>query len=234
MKKLLVIDSDIDLCNTVSALLRNNGFEVFQAFTGTEARNRFQAIRPGIILMERILPDMHGDILCREFKRQLHTGVIYLTAQRGKNHQLQGFQSGADDYVIKPFDFDILLARIHSLHQKLDLIAQSIHLNGFHLSESLHFDMLKRDVIYEGQHLELTPTEFKILYFLAQKNSFVNPLELLSHIYKVEQSNIDQSRTVSVHMASIRRKLQKVTKDRIVILSKYKKGYKLLMKHDGS
>lgn len=221
--KVLIIDSDTNLSNAVSAFLKCNGFQVYQAFSGSSASELFEEHRPKLILIDSHLPDMHGVELCKEFKKYLYIGVIYLSAHGEKIHQLQGFHSGADDYIIKPFDFDILLARMNTLVQKLDLICKSIYQNHIPFLRTLHFDMYKNDVIYEGQYLELTPMEFKILYFLAQKRNYVTPSELLSHIHKVKQTNIEQSRTVSVHMASIRRKLQKVKKDKVVIISKYKK-----------
>lgn len=224
--KIQIVNDEKILSDSVAIFLRNYGFQVHQSFDGQAAIRDFTSFSPDIILLDSILPDIRGNVLCEKLKKAMDVGVIFLTALSDKANILNAFNSGADDYITKPFDMDILLSRISALSKRMKLQAEDFSSEKIQIINSLEFNMYKTDVVYEGNYANLTPIEFKILYFLSTRNVFCTKHEILELLYGTNSSEV-QSRTISVHISNIRKKLRKIHLKDIKISSRYNKGYRL-------
>lgn len=229
--RIQIVEDEQDMSNALSIFLRHNGYEVCQSFDGVSTMKHFESFSPHIVLLDTLLPDIHGDVLCEELKKRSNAGIIFLTALSDKKNTLKGFSAGADYYITKPFDLDILLLRINVLLKRLTIHSLEDKSNIIRPFGQLSFNLYKNDVSCDEKYAELTPTEFKILYYLAMKKDYCPVAELLRHIYGNDRIERIESRTVSSHIAKIRKKLEKIHADNIVIRTKYKRGYILYEKN---
>lgn len=228
--KILIIEDEIDLSQGLKLFLVSTGYEVKQAFNGQEAVELFNSFNPDIILLDILLPDTRGSELCKIFRMNSNCGIIFLTALDDKTQKLNGYKFGGDDYITKPFDIEILLSKINALNKRLksfnhcDNAVDTIKEIG-HLT----FDFYNNDVSYNDKHANLTITEFKIIYYLASNPSkYCSSSELLNHIYNLDDDGSLDSRTISVHIATIRKKLKKTNLSKNIIQTKYNIGYKYI------
>lgn len=227
MKRILIVEDDKELSDGIMRFLQFYGYEVVQSFNGKDAQKLFEQRKPHIVLLDNLLPDIRGNKLCEIFKKQKDIGIIFLTALGDKVNILKGFESGADDYVVKPFDMDILLSRIKALLTRIDLMKQEQLVETKKIGP-LEFNIFNNDIMYNGKSLGLTPTEYKIFYYLVTQNDYCTIPDILNHIYGLDKKSELESRTISVHIASIRKKLRNMGLNNIMIKSKYKKGYLLI------
>lgn len=225
MQKIVqIVKSEKDFSNSLSHCLKRHGYKVHLSFTGRSAIQDFHKVNPHIVLLGIILPDINGFKLCREFKKKAHTGIVFLTPLSEKNCMKKAFHSGADDYVTIPFDMDILLHRVNALTNRILINVQS-QLDVTKIG-SLYFDILKNDILHNNQYANLTPAEFRLIFYLALKKCYCTNSELLDQLYNTTHTNFE-SRTISVHMSKIRKKLKNIDLTKIQIKSKYKQGYLL-------
>lgn len=212
-----VVEDEKDISDGIKIFLSHMGYQVIQSFNGQDALRDFEKYKPHIVLLDTLLPDIRGTSLCEVFSKK-KVGIIFLTALSSKNNIVEGFKCGADDYISKPFDFDILLARIEALINRLGINLEDK--NGF------VFDIIGNDISYLGKSVGLTQMEFRIFHCLYKSLDYMSTNEILGEI----DSGVSQgiaTRTVSVHIANIRKKLFDLNIFNIEILSKYKVGYKI-------
>jgi len=211
--------------DNLSHFFRKNGYKVHQSFNGKSAIRDFERINPHIVLLGVILPDIDGFKLCKEFKKRSKAGIVFLTPLLTKNNILAAYHSGADDYITIPFDPDILLFRVNALTKRV--LPNSENQSTVAQIGSLNFDLLKNDILHNDRYANLTPAEFRIIFYLASKKGYCSNSELLEQLYDAAYTNLE-SRTVSVHMSKIRKKIENLNLHWIQIKSKYKTGYMLL------
>lgn len=226
--KILIVEDEVDISDGLALYLRHNGLEVHQSFNGKEALSAFFDFEPHIILLDTILPDVRGPQLCVKFKEKSSVGIIFLTALSEKDNVINAFNCGADDYITKPFDMEILLSRITALVNRMDPLTIQDDSDIYHIRSSITFDMYRNDIIHNDNYANLTITEFKILYYLASKSTYCSVSELIGLLYGSKNSGI-HSRTISVHIANIRKKLVEIERTDIKIRSKYKAGYIVML-----
>lgn len=115
MPTILIVEDAPDIIQLLDIFFRNNGFSTVLAHDGAAALAAFQAALPNLILLDMMLPDMDGIDVCRAIRAQSQVPIIVLTARTEKENILAAFASGADDYIVKPFDAEIVLARVHAV-----------------------------------------------------------------------------------------------------------------------
>ncbi len=198
MQILLVEDEDT-IAEPLAEGLRREGFEVERAATGADA---LAAPEADLVLLDLRLPDMDGLDVCRRLRERSQVPIIIVTARGEEADRVVGLELGADDYVVKPFGLRELIARIRAVTRRTSPrdAAATLRVGG------LEIDERARRATLEGRELELTPKEFDLLTALAgDPGAAISRRRLLEEVW--ETSWYGSSKTIDVHVASLRRKL---------------------------
>lgn len=194
----LVVDDESNILRFVRANLRASGYEVASAMTGTEALNQFKKANPNVIVLDLMLPEMDGLEVCRRIRQESDVPILIITAKDDIQDAVEGLNAGADDYITKPFAVEELLARINAVMRRVKSSINQTQTDIIKLG-SLVIDLAQRQVVVDGQTAHLTPTEFKLLTYLANKVDKVVPHdELLEAIWGQEYKDCTHYLRVSV------------------------------------
>ena len=198
MRILLVEDEDA-IAEPLADGLRREGFEVERAATGSDA---LAAADPDLVLLDLRLPDADGLAVCRELRARSDVPIIMITAKGEEIDKVVGLEMGADDYLVKPFGFRELLARIRAVTRRSTTPARTAALR---VGELVIDPPARRATL--GEHeLELTPKEFDLLSLLASDpGTVVSKQRILEEIWQTVWYG--SAKTIDVHVASLRRKL---------------------------
>jgi len=198
MNILLVEDEDA-IAAPLAEGLRREGFDVERVATGTAA---LAAQLPDLVLLDLRLPDMDGTEVCQRLRARSEVPIIVVTAKGEEVDRVVGLELGADDYVVKPFGFRELLARIRAVLRRTQRGPSSYRL----VAGSLEIDLRARRVVLGGREVELTPKEFDLLALLASDpGAVVSREHLLREVWNTDW--FGPTKTVDVHVASLRKKL---------------------------
>jgi len=210
-KLIAVVDDEPDILELVSLHLKNAGFKVKEFFDGESFYRFIDNQIPDLIVLDLMLPDMDGLEICKYLKRKddlASIPIIMLTAKSEETDKLLGLELGADDYVTKPFSPKELVARVKAVLRRKIPINET---KKIEIGNILIIDLQKYEVFLEGEKIELTSTEFKILQLLASKPGWVyNREQILDYLWGQEKVVLD--RTVDVHIRNLRAKLGKASK----------------------
>jgi len=219
--RLLLVEDDLSIGESLKELLVRLGYLVDWAKNKTEGLEKIFADDYDLLILDWMLPDGNGLDLCREVRQEkINTPVLILTAKGQVDDKVEGFESGADDYLSKPFDMRELQARIKALLRRKDEFVQDKVIVG-----DLEIDFGTRLVKRNGSLIELSPKEYGILeYLLRNRERVVDRGELLSHVW---DENADLfSNTVDVHIRYLRIKIEEGFKTKIIETVKGK-GYRI-------
>lgn len=205
MDKILIVDDDRDHLQVMATALKHESFHVFTACTGLEGLRAAFAAHPDLVILDIMLPDMDGFEICRRLREFSDTPVIMLTARSTKTDVVKGLSIGADDYITKPFSLAELLARVRTAlrHRGAsDLPKASVLIHG-----DLVVDMAKHQVTVRGRPVDLSPTEFRLLAYLARNDRCVVPHRtLLMEIWGPEYC--DQTDYLHLYIRYLRQKIE--------------------------
>lgn len=207
-EKLLIIDDDEDTRQLIKlALAEEASYDVIECADGRSAVQTFRATQPDLVLLDVLMPGMDGINICLAIREQSDVPIIFLSAKGQATDKAIGLRIGADDYLAKPFDNDELLARIRALlrraHRGQPAAAQGPRLEF----PSLIIDLTKHDVEINGEEIDLTPIEFKLLVKLASEpNHLFSRDQLMSDVWDYQFEG--KTRTVDVHIRRLRKKLE--------------------------
>lgn len=203
--RILVIEDERRLSNIVRKGLMEDGFAVDQAFDGEEGLYMSTSEQYDLIVLDIMLPKLNGLELCKELRaKNIKTPIIVVTAKSSTEDKIAGLDSGADDYITKPFSFLELRSRIHALirrsHQEISPILKV---------RDLELDSLKHIVTRNNKTIKLTPKEFSILEFLMRhKDKVISRTMIVEHVWDY---NFDgMSNVVDVFLVSLRKKIDGV------------------------
>lgn len=204
-EKILVVDDETRITDTITYALRREGFSVETAYDGAEALKKVETFRPLILILDIMMPKFNGYEVLRKMQNTTKIGVIMLTAKSDIVDKVLGLELGADDFIIKPFDMRELTARVKSLVRRLEKVASSDIKEELILGK-LKITVSERKALLEGTALNLTPKEFDLLALLASHTERVYTREeLLDLVWGMEY--IGGTRTVDIHMRRLRQKL---------------------------
>jgi two-component system response regulator MtrA len=221
--RVLVIDDDVHLAEMIGIVLRNEGFEPFFCADGGKAFEAFQRTEPDIVLLDWMLPGKDGPEVCREIREESGVPIIMLTAKSDTIDVVHGLESGADDYISKPFKPKELIARIRA---RIRNHSGDVP-NGPQTLEigDLVIDVTGHNVTRAGEKVSLTPLEFDLLTALALKPWQVFSREaLLEEVWGYRHAA--DTRLVNVHVQRLRAKVEDDPENPKVILTVRGVGYK--------
>lgn len=207
---ILVVEDDKDFQKFLKSLLIKNGYSVQTTDKGIAAIDIVEKIQPNLIILDLNLPDMHGESVCSEIrKNHQNLPIIMLTSKSSISEKVQGLVAGADDYITKPFEPDEFLARVKTrLRNQTDT-------NSKLKIDNLELDSKKIEVKRRGRIINLTPHEFKLLEYLIHNKGIVLTREMILNKIWDYSLNVE-SRVVDVYMGYLRKKIDAGEKKKLI------------------
>ena len=220
--RLLVVEDNKELANLLAKGLQSAGYQVDLLASVAEAQAALATTRFGALILDIGLPDGDGLSILRELRRRKDPlPVLVLTARGGVHDRVSGLRSGADDYLVKPFSFAELAARLRALDRRPKPSATEL------CSDALTLDLIRRTATVRGERLDLTPTEFSLLELLATnagKPLFIE--QIIARVWRSAPSTTAD--TVRVHMSSLRKKIEPNPSDPRYIITEPWVGYRFI------
>ncbi|MGB8647397.1 MAG: response regulator transcription factor [Anaerolineae bacterium] len=202
MTKLLLVEDDQTLRETLAYNLTREGYTVTQASNGAAALDLARQIKPELVVLDIMLPEIDGLTVCRTLRHELNMPIVLLTARSGEVDRIVGLDSGADDYIVKPFSLGELLARLRAVMRR----GQSEKATTLQ-SGDLTLDLLGHRAYRVGQLVNLSPKEFDLLAELIRHKGAVLTRDLLvERVWGFDFSG--DTRTVDVHIRALREKIE--------------------------
>jgi two-component system phosphate regulon response regulator PhoB/two-component system alkaline phosphatase synthesis response regulator PhoP len=207
-KVIAIVDDDREIREMVSQYLTKDGFKTKGLDDAESLMSYLEKTMPDLIILDLMLPGMNGFEACKKLREKDRTTaipIIILSGKAEETDKVSGLDLGADDYVVKPFSMDELSARVRAvLRRKYHDMAE----NKMEVSKDLTIDLQRYIVTSDGQEVDLTPTEFKILELLASRKSQVFTRDrILDYLWGEEKVVVE--RTIDVHIRHLREKLGK-------------------------
>ncbi len=205
VKTILVVDDEPTLVATLKYNLERESFRVLEAADGEAALETARAARPDLIVLDLMLPGLSGLEVCRILRKETRVPIIMLTAKDAEVDKIVGLETGADDYVTKPFGMPELMARVRALLRRAE--AGPDEASGVLESGDLRIDLTRREVQRGGSPLRLKPRELDLLIcFMRRRGRAFSREELLKQVWGYEFA--DDTRTVDVHVRWLRQKIE--------------------------
>jgi DNA-binding response OmpR family regulator len=211
--KVLVVEDEPTLLETLEYNLTRQGYEVFTAADGRTALEVARWERPDLLVLDIMLPGLDGLEVCRILRREMSVPILMLTARADEVDKVVGLEVGADDYLTKPFSMRELLARVKALLRRVRLVQQEMAAASDQAgTERLTFgdlliDLNRREVLLRGKPLALQPKEYELLVFLARNRGIALSRDLiLERVWGWDF--VGGSRTVDVHVRWLREKIE--------------------------
>ena len=217
---MLVVDDDTALAEMLGIVLRGEGFEPVFCADGAQALEAFRSSRPDLVLLDLMLPGRDGIEVCRQIRSESGVPIVMLTAKTDTVDIVLGLESGADDYVVKPFKPKELVARVRARLRRSDEPTPEVLEIG-----DLAIDVAGHSVRRDGQVIGLTPLEFDLLVALARK-----PWQVFTREVLLEQvwgyRHAADTRLVNVHVQRLRSKIERDTDRPDIVVTVRGVGYK--------
>jgi len=205
-KRILVIDDDSSILKLVTDLLLEEGFGVITASCGEEGIKKVHQSKPNLVILDLRLPDMDGFQICQTLKKDKSVSnipIIMLTVKSAKSSTVAGLEMGADDYIVKPFNQEELIARVKTVLRRVEGGEKAEEILKY---RDMQLNLDKHGVFIKGKEIDLTPMEFSLLHVLIKKKGHVlNRSFLLETVWGYEY--FGTTRTVDVHIGRLREKL---------------------------
>jgi DNA-binding response OmpR family regulator len=228
-KFILVVDDDTLMRRSVAFNLEQSGYLAKSAASAEDALALAQRDKPDLVLLDIGLPGMDGLDALRRFKEHINVPVIFVTARRYEFDEVLGLELGADDYITKPFEMNVLLARIKAVLRRTMSDEHVSTENATIVAGDLVLDPLAYTVTMSGQPLELTKREFDILHTLMLHAGHVlSTQDILANVWGAEY--IGEPQVVYVHIRWLREKIESSPENPERIVTVYGVGYKLIPK----
>jgi len=219
--KVLVVDDEPNIRDLLASGLRFAGFSVLAVGNGTDAVAAAEKGNPDLILLDVMLPDMSGFSVTKKLRSMdILAPVLFLTARDEVEDKITGLTVGGDDYMTKPFSLDEIIARINAILRRTKQASEEksvIEVGEVRIDEDAH------DVFVNGESIELSPTEYKLLRFLMENaNRVLSKAQILDHVWEYDFNG--EMGIVESYISYLRKKLDPLTKEP-VLLTKRGHGY---------
>lgn len=220
MFNILIVDDEIKITQVIKAYLDKEGYNCIVANNGEQALKYFYNNNFDLIILDRMIPDISGEDICKKIRETSMVHIIMLTAKIEDEDRIDGFNIGCDDYVCKPFNVKELVLRVKAVFRKM---GENKDILKF--SDELEINMLSHNVKVRGESVILTNTEYKILLLLAKNPSRVFSREQLLELTSDEHYE-KMDRIIDAHIKNLRQKIELDTKKATIIQTVYGVGYK--------
>ena len=226
--RVLVVDDESDMRQLVGMYLDNFGYEWGEAENGKEALKKLETDHYDFVVLDIMMPEMDGLSVCKEIRKTSDVPIIFLTAKGEEWNRVNGLRMGADDYIVKPFSTIEFIARVKAQLRRytyfnqnaVQVIEKKINIRG------LEIDEVSRTVVLYGETINLTKTEYDILYLMAAaKNRVFTIEEIYESVWK--ERAYESNNTVMVHIARLRNKIEENPKEPKFIQNVWGVGYKI-------
>jgi two-component system OmpR family response regulator len=206
-ERLLLVDDEDNLRSMLDAALRHNGFDVVSAVNGRDALTAATDEKPDVIVLDVMLPDLDGFEVCRRLRADgVHTPVLFLTARDATEDKVRGLTLGGDDYLVKPFSLEELVARVQAVLRRAGLTRSDhavLRCADLELDEDAH------RVARNGEAVSLSPTEFNLLRFLlANQGRVLSKAQILDHVWDYDFGG--DGGVVETYIGYLRKKVDNV------------------------
>ena len=227
LKKILLVEDDPDIAALLELNLQDEGYQIIHESSGERALALLEQQVWDAAILDIMLPGVDGLEICRRIRRMdRYLPVIIISARSSEAQRVLGLETGADDYLAKPFSVLELVARVKALFRRQQAMGESILLeSGAIALHGLSIDPLARTVLLRGAALDLTPREFDLLYWFARHPGEVfSRLALLEHVWGYQHEGYEH--TVNTHINRLRIKIEHNPAEPDIILTVWGKGYK--------
>lgn len=217
---ILIVENQKELAQLLCTFLQAEHYTVLAAGGGEEALELYEQHNPRLVILDIMLPGMDGFAVCKKIRDTGSTPILIVSAKNGKEDQLNGLLLGADDYIEKPYDIDIMLAKIRNIFKHR--YAQDELTDG-----NLCLNRITRIVLKDGKPLELTAKEFDLLQlFMEQKGKALRKEYLFGQIWGMD--SFSEMQTLTVHIKWLRQKIEEDPKKPKRILTVWGIGYRFV------
>jgi two-component system KDP operon response regulator KdpE len=200
---ILVVDDEPQIRRVLRTTLSAEGYTIIEARDGTEAFEKVRDVKPDLILLDMNMPGLDGLQTCREIRSGSEVPIIMLTVRSAEKDKVRALDAGADDYVVKPFGIQELLARVRALLRRVAEDQDA----GTLVSKELTFDFEKRDILVRGMQIHLTPKEFAVLKELvAADGRPISHRRLLQSVWGPEYG--EETESLRVVINQLRKKIE--------------------------
>lgn len=225
-RRILVVDDEPRIIHFIRLNLEHDGFEVYEAHSGSEALEQLRDQLPDLVLLDIMMPDLDGFETLRLIREISTVPVIMLTAKGEEEDKVRGLELGADDYVTKPFSPNELTSRVRAVLRRTELPGKPVH-DIIKIDDRLKIDFDRREVWVDDELVKLRPTEFRLLYHLVQNAGWVVPHEqLLAKVWGYEYR--DETHYLRLYINYLRQKLEKDPSDPKYIQTERGVGYRFV------
>jgi len=225
-KSILIVEDDREISDLLNMHLKDHGFRVTKIFNGEKALKLAKSKTFDMILLDIMLPGLDGMEICKELRKlKINTLILMLTSKSDEIDKVLGLEFGADDYLTKPFSIRELISRMKALFRRMDGYNHQNHTSEILDFGKLVIDGINHKILKDGQRIELTPKEFKLLYLLAQHPGRTYTREnLLNQVWGYQFSGYEH--TVNSHINRLRSKIEKDISNPDYILTSWGLGYR--------
>jgi len=205
-QRVLVVDDEPSIVDAVATALRYEGFEVDEAATGREALKAAETLRPDLIVLDIMLPDLDGIEVTRRLRQDgLRVPVLFLTARDSTEDKISGLTVGGDDYVTKPFSLAEVVARVRAILRRVRVTGDDESVLRF---ADLVLDEETHEVWRDGKPVHLTATEFNLLrYFMLNPRRVLSKAQILDHVWQYDYDGGDN--VVETYVSYLRKKVDR-------------------------
>lgn len=218
MLDILIVEDNKEIGNLLCDFLRNENYTVSVAQTGEKALELYEKYGARVIVLDIMLPGMDGFAVCSKIRETSNTHILIASAKVEKNDKLKGLNLGADDYIEKPYDVDILIAKINGIFKRkygqLEIVEGNIRLNT-----------VQQSLFVDGQKKEVTEKEFELLKLLIENKNVTMKKEYLFNTVWGSDSN-SEIQTLTVHIKWLRKKIEEEPKKPKHIITEWGVGYR--------
>lgn len=225
MTRILIVEDDVRTANLLRLYLQQSGYEVMLAYDGMTALDLARAKLPDLVVLDLMLPKMDGLDICRSLRMETGVPIIILTARSTEEDVLRGLDTGADDYIAKPFSPREVVARVRTVLRRAGKI-------GDNFKKELAFgdlliNLVRHEVTIRGELMHLTPKEFRLLETMAKEpgRAFTR-LELVERAFGYDYEGLE--RTVDAHVMNLRKKIERDHTNPVYVETVYGVGYRFV------